>query len=614
MNKYINVLLKKIENCFENITVYKLRLNMLMLLCIYSIVFSITLTYYGYFNFAQTAEYKRNKEIEAISSALKRVVQTFDNNMQELTDLTEVIYYEYSENLKSFDSTVNKVSYNNKFNNVIDTIFRLNKDISGISIYDIKNNTMFSSSNSYSSYHVSDSSRDLLKELLSNVTKQSNPETILQLKTYNNATNDLNIIKVFKQYDEKNGYGIVLTKHTDTIKKWFEGFKGVNRKAIVLLDDEGNLAFINGNGSLTENFIRENHVYDKVVNTSDRFITSINKEKMYVFYEKSAKYKFTLLMAVPEGYVDKYNFSTWSYMNYSSVLAIVVVGLVFFLFKRTIYNPIMKIEKGINGIMKGDMEFQIDVDKSSELYILADGLNSLITKLKDLINREYNSKILKKQAELNALQSQINPHFLYNTLDSIRGLALSEGVDRIANMTKALSKLFRYSISQKSNLVSFRDELKNVDNYIIIQQYRFNNKFNYIKRIEDIDNDILEYRIPKLSIQPIIENAIYHGLETKIGEGTIMIRAYSTEKRLIISIIDDGIGMAQDKLDALNETLTQGKEELLTDKDDKRSGIALINVNERIRLFFGDKYGVRVYSTLGQGTTIEIVLPKIKND
>lgn len=421
-------------------------------------------------------------------------------------------------------------------------------------------------------------------------------------------------IEVLNQQEGKNIIVTLLTKDSSFIKKWFYEYEARNKKAAIAFNYRGIPVFIKGNESLDEKSVLDSLLLDKVTGTSGRYKTSINKEKVDVFYEKSIKYDYLLLTILNKENFGQATFLTANFIFYSSIMIIIFIGITYFLFKRSVYDPVKKIEKAINGIIKGDMEFEIEVDKSNELYTLAGSLNILIKRLKDLINREYNAKILKKQAELNALQSQINPHFLYNTLDSIRGLALSEGVERIAYMTKALSSLFRYSISQKGNLVSFREELKNVDNYIIIQQYRFNNKFKFIKKITDTGNDIYECKIPKLSIQPIIENAIYHGLETKVGEGTIVISAYSTEKRLVINIKDDGVGMDQDKLVALNESLIIGTEEIMPNKGERKSSIALINVNERIHLFFGEQFGIRVYSTLGQGTNIEIVLPKIINE
>ncbi|MCM8710315.1 histidine kinase [Clostridium sp. SYSU_GA19001] len=297
-----------------------------------------------------------------------------------------------------------------------------------------------------------------------------------------------------------------------------------------------------------------------------------------------------------------------------SITVITVIIWIIILLMKKIYIPILKLEKALKMLQSGSIDFQDDIDKKSDIFSLSQNLNKMINTIKESIDREYRANIAIKQAEIDALQSQINPHFLYNTLESIRGQALVEGVDEIADMTEALANFFRYTVSLKGAIVSLEQELNNIDNYFFIQQYRFNNRFKIQKKIDDSDEEIFSYKMPKLILQPIIENAIYHGLEPKIGMGNITIRGYCTEERLVIIISDDGVGMDKEKVDninyKLNNVLISSSEVNLR----KKTGIALINVNQRIKLSYGEKYGVRVSSTLGLGTDVEVVLPIIRSD
>lgn len=316
---------------------------------------------------------------------------------------------------------------------------------------------------------------------------------------------------------------------------------------------------------------------------------------------------FVNLYLVPSEFLERHNFLAAEFVLFSSLLCVLTYFFILLRFKSKIYTPIVNVEKVIHGLVESDTDFQIkNIKEDNLLYPLNSDLNIMIGRLKDLILREYTANMMKKQAELDALQSQINPHFLYNTLESIRGQAITNGMEDIEIMTKALSDLFRYSISKKGNLVTLEEELKNIDNYLMIQQYRFNNKFIIIKKVEA---DTLDYRIPKLLIQPIVENAIHHGLETKIGKGTIAIKTYKTAKRLVVTIQDDGLGIAHDKLIEINEILVKGQADIEIEQSSLRIG--LTNVNERIRMNFGDEYGLRVYSAKGVGTNVEIVLPLI---
>ena len=213
-----------------------------------------------------------------------------------------------------------------------------------------------------------------------------------------------------------------------------------------------------------------------------------------------------------------------------------------------------------------------------------------------------------KQIELAALQSQINPHFLYNTLDTIRGQALIDGNAEVAEMIKTLSSFFRYSISRKGAAVTLRDELENIQNYMKIQQYRFGDRF----RLEvDIDEpSVLDYYIPRLIFQPIAENAIVHGLKDTLRGGIISI-SVEAEDDLIIMISDNGKGMSLDELDALNRRIHAVVADSGEDapKDAAHTGIALANVHRRIELLYGAPYGVNIYSSANRGTNVELVLP-----
>ena len=241
-------------------------------------------------------------------------------------------------------------------------------------------------------------------------------------------------------------------------------------------------------------------------------------------------------------------------------------------------------------------------DEITEFYKNVMNLQENIKKIEESKAKEI---YLRKQAELSALQSQINPHFLYNTLETIRGLAMVYGIDDIADMTKALADLFRYSINSHGVIVPLEEELKSVRNYFLIQEKRFSSKFSLI---ENIDEDAFRCLIPKLLIQPIVENCVHHGLEIKSGKGTVIIEACLTEKEILINIKDDGVGIKQNKLEELQKHLRDSDSEKL--EENNKLHIGLSNVNSRIQLSYGSNYGLTIQSMEGIGTSVEIVLPK----
>lgn len=238
-------------------------------------------------------------------------------------------------------------------------------------------------------------------------------------------------------------------------------------------------------------------------------------------------------------------------------------------------------------------------------------IREIIVALQRYSNKHLLSEYLRKEAELSALQSQINPHFLFNTLESIRGFALKNGVSTIASMTEALSRMIRNSLQKIDTLVPVRYELETIDNYMTIQNFRFSNRFILEKDIGP-DPTILDLKIPILAIQPVIENAIFHGLESRTEGGMLNLSLYSTRQRLVIRVIDNGCGIKQKKLEELNQRLEDNMTfSASSSNDSKHQGIGLVNINSRIKLQFGAEYGLFIQSTYNYGTEVEITLPII---
>ena len=234
-------------------------------------------------------------------------------------------------------------------------------------------------------------------------------------------------------------------------------------------------------------------------------------------------------------------------------------------------------------------------------------LDELIQEKVDLAleqdNSTYKREMLLKQANLAALQSQINPHFLYNTLECIRGMALMNGEKNIADIAQALSSFFRYSISGNRNIVSLQDELENVAFYIKIQKYRFLERFAV--EIEG-NEEVYDASIPKLTLQPVIENAIVHGMADVTSGGKIKISVERLDEDVLVTISDNGTGMDTDTLTRLTERI-MGKREEQTSQS--HSGIGMRNVDQRLKLHFGSKYGMTVYSMKNVGTDVVVRIP-----
>lgn len=229
-------------------------------------------------------------------------------------------------------------------------------------------------------------------------------------------------------------------------------------------------------------------------------------------------------------------------------------------------------------------------------------------------NKDENRNLFlasKREAQILALQNQINPHFLYNTLETIRSEAIMNGAVNAGTMAEALATFFRYTISNLDYLVQIEDELENIQNYFTIQHYRFGNKIGIQITHDEEDKNILRLYIPKLIMQPVVENAIYHGIEQKLGAGQVTISISYTKQNLDIMISDDGIGIKDTELSEINNRLWTDSENYGYEKSEKSGGIAIRNVNQRIKLLFGEEYGIWLNSIYGIGTDVHIKLPVV---
>jgi two-component system sensor histidine kinase YesM len=282
-----------------------------------------------------------------------------------------------------------------------------------------------------------------------------------------------------------------------------------------------------------------------------------------------------------------------------------ITGLCF-AYNRLVLRPYRFYNKLFAQFIEGRI-YQELIDKSSAFSPLFQGV---VARFDKMINKEKAIEMSTKHAELLALQNQINPHFLYNTLDAIRGDALCLGMETIADIAEALSTYFHYTISRTERLVFLTDELENIENYFKIQQYRFGDKLKMTIDIQD-STDVSLMQCPKLMLQPIVENSIIHGLESKTNGGTIKISVFLTDRNVLISVSDDGIGIEANKLDAINKRLEYVSMSSPSEGSGMQS-IALNNVCRRIKLLFGEKYGIQVFSIQNMGTDVRITLPFIK--
>lgn len=281
-----------------------------------------------------------------------------------------------------------------------------------------------------------------------------------------------------------------------------------------------------------------------------------------------------------------------------AVLVLAAALVTSWLLSRLLGRPLRELASAME-------RFETDADHftyrpvggAREVRELSDSFGHMVLRIQRLMSTVRQEEINLRKTELKALQAQINPHFLYNTLDSIAWMCEQGRADDAVKMIHALARLFRISISRGHELIPISKEIEHAENYLKIQNYRYKNQFTYTF---DVDPGCLDYYCNKITLQPIIENAIMHGLDLLVDEGCIRVRVSQEGDDILFCVQDNGVGMSPEQAHAI-----------LADSQD-RTGIGIKNVNDRLQIYFGKQYGLRIVSELDVGTRVEIRMPKIK--
>ncbi|MDU4696495.1 MAG: sensor histidine kinase [Paenibacillus sp.] len=287
-----------------------------------------------------------------------------------------------------------------------------------------------------------------------------------------------------------------------------------------------------------------------------------------------------------------------------ATLMLIFLAIVSILLSTVITHPLKKLMRNILLVEKGQFDQVKEIRSRDEIGHLSTRFHRMSHELKRLVERIQQEEKDKATVEIRALQSQINPHFLYNTLGSVKWIASMQQADKIVEMTDALIEMLFYAARSEDALVTVRQELDNLRNYMIIQKVRY---YNRIQLVIEADEDTLYEQIPKLILQPLVENAIFHGLAWKEEGGTVTVIVERSDSDIRIAVHDNGVGMDEETLQSLTKSLTRGR-------DSEAKNIGLYNVMRRLKLHYGEQHGLELESKWGEGTAIRMVLPKLKEN
>lgn len=344
-------------------------------------------------------------------------------------------------------------------------------------------------------------------------------------------------------------------------------------------------------------------VFERITRSTAKsgcFTTSIDKNNVLVTYYKLDNTNWFSVNYTPLSALLKEIRVVRAQLFLSISISFLVFSLLTILFLNKFLKPLKKVRSVMREFQNGNFDVRLNVKGRDEIALVGSSFNQMSDKLKDLMNQVYWVKIKQKEAELSTLQSQINPHFLYNTLDTIYWMARMEKALQTSQLIRALSTLFRLSLNHGNEFTTVENELQHLKSYITIQEKRYE---GMIKFSTAVDEETLGCQVIKLILQPLVENSIYHGIEPKGEDGEVHVKIYRKDDLLIYVVSDNGAGTDASEI-----------QKVLAIPHDKKGsfGFALKNVNDRIKLYYGDTYGIEFTSAPGSGTTVTVKQPFTK--
>ncbi|UOQ85267.1 cache domain-containing sensor histidine kinase [Gracilibacillus salinarum] len=568
----------------------RLKYKMVLLTSLVLLAFSV-----GGLSILQYAFHLYNKEIYLQSAqSLQVSANSVEAELKKMERLsyqisTDVYVQSYLKEIKDTDNSYNQFIIGMNLRQRVLNIGSLNKYVKSIQVYDIADKEYASGT---APITLSQERLDNLKQLAEEkeggvnwVSPSDNDNTIM-------AVRDL---RDFVEFSFARLGSVAVRVNIEGIMDDLTNNLKDQETSFLIYDNNGNQIFTN------EDAINSIKPGDFNEGKSGYQIIDINGNKYFLTYAEASHLDWTYMIVTP-------------YSNLFSVInnartAVFITYLILFIimiflgskFTGTIVNPIESLNQKMKKVQTGDLDYyDVGIDQNlnkDEAGQMHENFKTMMIQINYLIGENYKKQLLIKESEFKTLQAQVNPHFLYNTLDSINWSAKVVGEKRISQMAESLGYILRASINMKDDLISLRDELLVVDHYLTIQKYRFEDRLLFSK---DIPDELLDVQIPKFIIQPIIENAIRYGLQEMVGVCSIHLSILHVDETLVIRLIDNGPGMSPSYV----EQIKQGNYR------SKGTGIGLRNINERVQLLFGEAYGLHIESTWGKGTEVAIILPK----
>ena len=586
----IKDILNKIVQVYRNTTLK----NKLLLLFYTQIL--IPMVFIGYTSYTKSAQVLENKSIAYSQDILRMIELRIEDMEADINALTLQLLYDnriYGFLKESKADALNRYDNSSYIRNLLrDAIFS-RESVDSICIITSRNDYIY-----FDEDREKRSIRDRIPydEIYAEALKSKGSTTLVLNKTQN-VVLDIYAARAIYDRDTFEPIGLIaLLIKREFVESLYRDLSEESIRNISVLSEDYKEIVINDSDKIFIDTLKQQG------NMGQRGYSIDEKNKMLVSYVFMEDPNWRIVYHIPFSELYKEIDSLKINILLIVVWAIVVLSILSGFTSMDIVNPIKQLVRSMKELEFSGTHLQVNTNRNDEIGYLTRSFNNMSARIHYLLNMIYKEKLTRKEAELKALQAQINPHFLFNTLENINWMAQLNGVPEISNTVTALAKLIEANIGKGNKLITLGQEIEYIDNYIAILKSRFGDRLVIEKNISE---DTLSIMIPKLLIQPVVENALHHGLEKVTRQGRVIFNAYKVSEDVIIEIIDNGIGMTENELDNLRKTISGQTPKV-------ENSIGLSNVNKRMRLFYGDEYGVQVESKYDEYTKVTLRLP-IKN-
>ncbi|MCM3409586.1 cache domain-containing sensor histidine kinase [Metabacillus litoralis] len=543
--------------------------------------------------------------VEGIERNIQMYLKQLENDSKVFS--ARVINNNIQLNEDSILTNVDTLENIKKLNDYLSSTFDSTNEYNSIRIFS-NNGDFINSSYSKKDYHLFsyDSLED--KKWRSRMFNNKNDKLIVNIhpieKGVYSFTASKPVINPFT--GERIGY-ISFDKTLASFGEIFKQFESRNGSSVQIINPDQTILYHTEHDFIGTSVSKD--LVEIALNSNEKSITTeVNGEKFLIVSSKIEGHDLLIIGTLEGKFLSDQLQSLRNIILVISIISLFSVLILSIILSIKLSNPIKQLSKIMSSVEDGNLDITINVPKSNiETDVLTRSFTSMVNKIKYLIKTQYESEIHRKNAELKALLMQINPHFLYNTLEVIEGIADNSEVYEISDISQSLSKMLRYSIDLKQEKVFVQQEVENCLDFFLILKSRFEEQLIIEHHV---DPEVCKYMIVKMTLQPLIENSIKHGVEKKIGTGFIKLTVSAEGNKVVINIEDNGVGFAEDKYEEFQTFIKQT--ELTTTSLSSSKSLGLRNVYSRLKMVFGEELEFTILSTEGKGTIISVKFPALE--